>query len=86
MFTLTETGQKNCTLMMAFSDIEFNPFRSINCQARSIALFLSLMKRGQLDEAVKSPASFIKTLKDSEYRPQLRSDDFTPRGLFADKQ
>jgi hypothetical protein len=67
-----------------FSDIEFNPFRSINCQARSIALFLSLMKRGQLDEAVKSPASFIKTLKDSEYRPQLRSDDFTPRGLFAD--
>jgi hypothetical protein len=40
-----------------FSDIEFNPFRSINCQARSIALFLSLMKRRKLDEAVESPAA-----------------------------
>jgi hypothetical protein len=28
--------------------IEFNPSRSINCQARSIALFLSLMKRSKL--------------------------------------
>jgi hypothetical protein len=34
-----------------FTDIEFNPHRSINCQARAAALFLSLMKRGELDEA-----------------------------------
>lgn len=66
-----------------FSDIEFNPFRSINCQARSIALFLSLMKRRQLDEAVESPESFIRILRNSEYHPQLRSDDFAPRELFA---
>jgi hypothetical protein len=69
-----------------FSDIEFNPFRSINCQARSIALFLSLMKRGQLDEAVRSPQEFIRVLLDSEYRPQLRSDDFAPENLFAGKR
>lgn len=37
-----------------FTDIEFNPERSINCQARSIALFVSLEKRGQLDEALSS--------------------------------
>ena len=41
-----------------FTDVEFNPFRSINCQARSCALFLSLMKRETLDEATQSPHDF----------------------------
>jgi hypothetical protein len=45
----------------AFSDVEFDPTRSINCQARSVALFLSLMKRGQLDDAMKSSSDFIST-------------------------
>lgn len=66
-----------------FSDIEFNPYRSINCQARSIALFLSLLKRGQLDAAVRSPLDFIRVLSDCEYRPQLRSDDRAHQELFA---
>lgn len=69
-----------------FTDIEFNPQRSINCQARSIALFLSLMKRGQLEEAVQSPGDFIRVLSDSDYRPQLRADDFTPQPLIADRR
>jgi len=68
-----------------FSDIEFSPFRSINCQARSIALFLSLMRRGQLDEAIQSPKSFLGMLEDSEYRPQLRSEDFVPQVLSASR-
>ena len=66
-----------------FSDIEFNPYRSINCQARSIALFLSLMKNLKLDEAAESPQNFIRVLCDSAYRPQLRSDDFVPKRLFT---
>lgn len=37
-----------------FTDIEFNPERSINCQARSLALFVSLERRGQLDDALSS--------------------------------
>ncbi len=66
-----------------FTDIEFNPRRSINCQARSVALFLSLMKRGELDAALQSPSSFIQALSDSKYRPQLRRDHkFTPGRLF----
>ncbi|MGP0076216.1 MAG: DUF6977 family protein [Bryobacteraceae bacterium] len=69
-----------------FTDVEFNPHRSINCQARSAALFLSLMKRRQLDEATKSPLDFIRVLTDSKYRPQLRSDDFAPDHLFADRR
>lgn len=66
-----------------FSDIEFNPFRSINCQARSIALFLSLMMRKELDEALKSPSDFLKRIENSTYRPQLRSDNFFSEELFS---
>jgi hypothetical protein len=66
-----------------FTDVEFNPQRSINCQARSAALFLSLMKRDELDSALQSPAVFVQTLLQSRYRPQLRSDDFATEGLFS---
>ena len=55
-----------------FTDIEFNPSRSINCQARSAALFLSLLKRGKLDAVLDSPSRFIQALSDSQYRPELR--------------
>jgi hypothetical protein len=66
-----------------FSDIEFDPTRSISCQARSIALFLSLMKRGQLDEAIKSPSDFINILQSSDYRPHLRVEEAPPTLLSA---
>ena len=66
-----------------FTDIEFNPRRSINCQARAAALFLSLMKRGELDAALRSPSGFIQALADSKYRPKLRRDhEFTSESLF----
>jgi len=65
-----------------FTDIEFNPQRSVNCQARAAALFLSLMKRGDLESALQSPTVFVQTLLQSRYRPQLRADDFAPQGLF----
>src|ERR1700732_4421557 len=38
-----------------FTDIEFNPSKSINCQARSCALFVSLMWKDLLHTAVASP-------------------------------
>lgn len=65
-----------------FTDIEFNPHRSINCQARSAALFLSLMKRGDLDAALQSSTTWVQRLLDSRYRPQLRADDFASPDLF----
>ena len=55
-----------------FSDIEFNPQRSINCQARSVALFVSLNKCRQLDEAMRSATDFIRIISGSAYRPRLR--------------
>ena len=65
-----------------FTDIEFNPYRSINCQARSCALFLSLMKRNLLDEATLSPADFLRTLLRFNYRPQLRAERHNQDPLF----
>jgi hypothetical protein len=41
-----------------FTDIEFNPEKSVNCQARSCAAFVALQKRGFLDEAVESFDTF----------------------------
>ncbi|WP_075809115.1 DarT1-associated NADAR antitoxin family protein [Paraclostridium sordellii] len=37
----------------AFTDIEFNHNKSINCQAYSAALFVSLAKRGLIEQAIK---------------------------------
>jgi hypothetical protein len=54
----------------AFTDIEFNPERSVNCQARSCALFVSLMSNGLLDGAVESPERFISMMRQSAYAPR----------------
>ena len=57
-----------------FTDIEFNPRQSINCQARAAALFLSLMKRGELDAALQSPCSFPSGLVRFEVPPGTTSE------------
>ncbi|MEK3937243.1 hypothetical protein MKY41_18205 [Sporosarcina sp. FSL W7-1349] len=38
----------------AFTDIEFNPQKSINCQARSVALYVSLYRLGLLNKVLLS--------------------------------
>jgi len=45
----------------AFTDIEFNPKKSINCQAFSAALYCALYGRGLSESALQSPDTFIKT-------------------------
>jgi hypothetical protein len=50
-----------------FSDIEFNPKRSINCQARSCALAVSLENRGDFESATQSKQLFLSYLKESNY-------------------
>lgn len=46
----------------AFTDIEFNPERSINCQAYSVALFVSLHHRKILNYAISSKAAFLEVV------------------------
>ena len=43
----------------AFTDIEFNPAKSINCQARSAAIYVSLRNSGKLAAALENPKSFL---------------------------
>lgn len=54
----------------AFTDIEFNPQKSINCQAYSVALFQSLRKRNILHTALKNKESFLRILSDHDALPE----------------
>ena len=44
-----------------FTDIEFNPKKSINCQAASAALYCSLVTRGLLEQSLSTPEQFLET-------------------------
>ena len=48
----------------AFTDIEFNPVKSINCQAYSLALYVSMVHMGVLDKALSSSESFYSFISD----------------------
>ena len=47
----------------AFTDIEFNPKKSLNCQAYSVAMFVSIYKRNLIN-LIKKPNSFLKLYSD----------------------
>lgn len=64
----------------AFTDIEFNPDRSINCQAYSVALCTSLYKRNLLEEATSSKDAFLRTIRNAPIS-NARQDDTVQKGL-----
>lgn len=43
-----------------FTDIEFNPKKSLNCQAYAAALYRSLVHAGKLEEALSSKEAFLR--------------------------
>lgn len=49
----------------AFTDIEFNPMKSINNQAYSVALYVSLYSCGLIEEVLKDRNSFLEVLQDT---------------------
>ena len=51
----------------AFTDIEFNPDKSVNCQARSCALYVALLENGILRDATADPESFVEVLRSHGY-------------------
>ena len=57
----------------AFTDIEFNPDKSLNCQARSCALYVALLKNGGLRTAITDPAEFVATVQRAGYGVESRS-------------
>ncbi len=46
----------------AFTDIEFNPARQINCQAEAAAIYVGLKNSGKLEEALKDKGAFRKVV------------------------
>jgi hypothetical protein len=62
--------REDLTNYAGFTDIEFNPLKSINCQARSCALYVSLLRRQVLDEVLRDRQVFLDVLsRDSFYQP-----------------
>ncbi|MCY1282685.1 hypothetical protein D9M68_500040 [compost metagenome] len=64
-----------------FTDIEFNPEKSINCQARTCALLVSLLKLNLLDEALRSQSDFIMMVASDSF-DQAHSLDLRQRQLL----
>jgi hypothetical protein len=48
----------------AFTDIAFNPERSLNCQAYAVALYVSLSRRGLLStDTLKDPEAYLDVVR-----------------------
>lgn len=62
---------KNLKKYGAFTDIEFNPKKSINCQAKAIAIAVGLMKENLLDACMEDKKAFLEIVyrqhKDGTY-------------------
>jgi hypothetical protein len=58
----------------AFTDIEFNPRRSLNCQARSVALYVALQKAGMLEQAMTRRDRFIEIAFNEARMPQATAN------------
>lgn len=59
-----ETLSKDLIKYSGFTDIEFNPKKSINCQAYSAALYVSLTFSSLLDDSLKSSQYFLNITED----------------------
>lgn len=64
----------------AFTDIEFNPERSINCQAYSVALYASLQRRNLLEYAISSKSAFLEVVTGA-VTSNARQDETIQAGL-----
>jgi hypothetical protein len=62
---------KQLTDRDGFTDIEFNPEKSINCQARSAALFCALYHTDKLDFALSNPDQFLTLYRGRVSDPHL---------------
>ncbi len=60
---------KELEVFQGFSDIVFNPNRSINCQARATALFVSLSKNGLIDEKIFNDKDYYLALITGQDEP-----------------
>lgn len=65
----------------AFSDIAFNPQKSLNCQARSAALYVSLCQNNLLEQALADKEAYFQLLSVEGRQPALRKEEAAQLGL-----
>lgn len=85
---LNEELSKEVLKYDAFTDIEFNPEKSINCQARSAALFVALSKKNLLDFVLSSTENYLDLLgaeKEKNEKGTFKSDKYEQASLFNDR-
>lgn len=75
-----DLAQQLCNYV-GFTDIEFNPNKSINCQAYSVALFRSVQQRNCLEAVTNSPESFLDFLQNMPVS-NAHQNDILQRQLF----
>jgi len=61
----------------AFTDIEFNPERSLNCQAYSAALYVSLSERNRLGDVRNDKEAFLDIVKEEYESRTIRAMPIT---------
>jgi len=64
-----------------FTDIEFNPEKSLNCQARSCAILVSLLKKGLFPKVAYDKELFISVLRPDSFA-QPHSQDLRQGSLL----
>ncbi|MHA2879108.1 DarT1-associated NADAR antitoxin family protein [Vibrio campbellii] len=50
----------------SFTDIEFNPTKSFNCQAHSVALYVALAKNGELKQVLADSSYYCKLMSEGK--------------------
>jgi len=63
----------------AFTDIEFNPEKSINCQAYSVALYRALEWRNLIREAISDKVSYLNIVRSVPVNNASENTDIQPR-------
>lgn len=61
----------------SFTDIEFNPKKSFNCQARSVALYISLYELGEIDKVISDSEYYIKLMSSQKIINSVQGSLFT---------
>lgn len=63
----------------AFTDIEFNPEKSINCQAYSVALYKALEWRNLIREALSDKAAYLDIVRSVPVNNAAENTEIQPR-------
>lgn len=66
----------------AFTDIAFNPQKSINCQAEAAAIYVSLQKQNLLNEALKNKETFLDIVYPNHEAVDLETNENRQISLF----